>query len=69
MLGKLFKYENRAVSKILLPLSLAVIVLSIFAALMLKLNLIFEGKFTEGSIISMALSTTTGMMTISVLSQ
>lgn len=64
MLGKLFKYENRAVSKILLPLSLAVIVLSIFAALMLKLNLIFEGKFTEGSIISMALSTTTGMMTI-----
>lgn len=39
MLGKLIKYENKALSKTLFPLGIGVILVSVFAAVMLKVNL------------------------------
>lgn len=42
MLKKLFKYENKALSKWLLPLSIAVIILSILASILLKTQIIFN---------------------------
>ena len=39
MLGKLIKYENKALAKILFPLGIGVIFVSVFAAVMLKVNL------------------------------
>lgn len=51
MLKKLFKYENKALSKWLLPLSLGVIVLSILTSALLKTQIIFN-EFIEDSIFS-----------------
>lgn len=39
MLGKLLKYENKVLSKILLPLGIGVLLVSLFGSLMMKLNL------------------------------
>ncbi len=55
MLGKLFKYENRAISKILMPLSIAVILLSLFGALLLKSNFLFESFYSQESLFSEAI--------------
>ena len=52
MLGKLFKYENKSVSKLLTPMALAVIILPVLGALILKMQFIFGDKFENGSIIS-----------------
>lgn len=64
MLGKLFKYENRAVSKILFPLSIAVILLSVFGAAMLKLNFVFEGFYEQENIVSNLISTGSNLLMI-----
>lgn len=39
MLGKLLKYENKVLSKILFPLGIGVLLVSLFGSLMMKLNL------------------------------
>ena len=39
MLGKLLKYENKVLSKILFPLGVGVLLVSLFGSLMMKLNL------------------------------
>lgn len=62
MLGKLFKYENKAVSKLLMPLTLAVIILPILGALILKMQYIFGDKFEDGSIVSSIFSLVSGIM-------
>lgn len=62
MLGKLFKYENKAVSKLLMPLTLAVIILPVLGALILKMQFIFGDKFENGSIISSIFSLASGIM-------
>ena len=62
MLGKLFKYENKSVSKLLTPLTLAVIILPILGALILKMQYIFGDKFEDGSIVSSIFSLASGIM-------
>ena len=62
MLGKLFKYENKSVSKLLTPMALAVIILPVLGALILKMQFIFGDKFENGSIISSIFSLASGIM-------
>ena len=62
MLGKLFKYENKSVSKLLTPMALAVIILPVLGALILKMQFIFEDKFEDGSIVSSIFSLASGIM-------
>ena len=62
MLGKLFKYENKAVSKLLTPMALAVIILPVLGALILKIQFVFGDKFENGSIISSIFSLASGIM-------
>lgn len=64
MLGKLFKYENRALKKILLPVCFGVILLSILGTAMLKLNMYFDSNFSDNSIINNILSSSTGLILI-----
>ena len=62
MLGKLFKYENKSVSKLLTPMALAVIILPVLGALILKKQFIFGDKFEDGSIVSSIFSLASGIM-------
>lgn len=62
MLGKLFKYENKSVSKLLTPMALAVIILPVLGALILKMQYIFGDKFEDGSIVSSIFSLASGIM-------
>lgn len=62
MLGKLFKYENKSVSKLLTPMALAVIILPVLGALILKMQFIFGDKFEDGSIVSSIFSLASGIM-------
>lgn len=63
MLGKLFKYDNKALSKILFPLSIGVILLSILTTIILKSNLIFNQNFDDDGIIAIIVDISTIILT------
>ena len=62
MLGKLIKYENKALSKIISPLCIGVIIVSVFAAVMLKIDLSIKNWLGEGNSVTTTLQVATSVL-------
>lgn len=66
MLGKLLKYENKVLSKILFPLGIGVLLVSLFGTLMMKLYLSISYLIDEDSLAATMIRS--GAMTLFVFS-
>lgn len=67
MYGKLLKYENKALSKTILPIGIATMFVAVFGSAMLKLNLIMNRLVKNGSVLFTLKAVTTTFFAISVI--
>lgn len=68
MLGKLFKYENKALSKTVLPLGIGVLLVALFGSLMMKLNMLVSHWIKHNStVVSLVRSVTGTLFVFSII--